>query len=173
LSGTRSKALHRSARGITTDLGAIPGCITSGRDRESHKVAHNWPSVIRVRGGFGQGLLYMAHCALASTCGRLGVCRLFPPHRQIGAAGFWVKRVGCYKARFGGSCFGGRMTRPSPPNHVGELQIKIKKGGKIPFFLLKYVKEYMYCWGYLRTAVGIHCCREEGASWMQFSSLPY
>jgi hypothetical protein len=35
----QSKALHHSARGVTTDLGSIPGCITTGRDRESHRVA--------------------------------------------------------------------------------------------------------------------------------------
>ena len=46
----RSKALHRSARGITTDLGSIQGCITTGCDRESNRAAHNWPSVVRVRG---------------------------------------------------------------------------------------------------------------------------
>ena len=51
----RSKALHLSARGVTTDPGMIPGCITNGRDRESHRAALNWPSVIRVRGGFGWG----------------------------------------------------------------------------------------------------------------------
>uniref|UniRef100_A0A8C8JIR8 RNA helicase n=1 Tax=Oncorhynchus tshawytscha TaxID=74940 RepID=A0A8C8JIR8_ONCTS len=51
----RSKALHLSARGVTTDPGMIPGCITTGHDRESHRVALNWPSVIRVRGGFGWG----------------------------------------------------------------------------------------------------------------------
>ena len=43
-----SKALHLSARGITTDPGSIPGCITTGRDRESHRVAHNWPSGVQV-----------------------------------------------------------------------------------------------------------------------------
>ena len=44
----RSKALHLSGRGITTVPGLIPGCITSGRDWESHRAAHNWPSVIRI-----------------------------------------------------------------------------------------------------------------------------
>ena len=43
-----SKALHLSARGITTDPGLIPGCITTGFDWESHRAAHNWPSVVRV-----------------------------------------------------------------------------------------------------------------------------
>ena len=41
-------------RGVTTDPGSIPGCITTGRDRESHRAAHIWPSVVRVRGGFGR-----------------------------------------------------------------------------------------------------------------------
>jgi hypothetical protein len=31
-----SKALHLSARGVTTDPGSIPGCITTGCDWESH-----------------------------------------------------------------------------------------------------------------------------------------
>ena len=35
--------------------GSIPGCITSGRDQESHRVAHNWPSIVQVRGGLGRG----------------------------------------------------------------------------------------------------------------------
>ena len=51
-----SKALHLSARGVTTDPGSIPGCITTGCDWESHRAVHNWPSVIRVWTGFGQGL---------------------------------------------------------------------------------------------------------------------
>ena len=53
----RSKALHFSARGVTTDPGLIPCCITTGRDRESHRTAHNWPSVAWVRGGVGRGWL--------------------------------------------------------------------------------------------------------------------
>ena len=44
-----SKALRRSARGVTTDPGSIPGCITTGHDREPHRAAHNWPSVVLVR----------------------------------------------------------------------------------------------------------------------------
>jgi hypothetical protein len=45
----RSKALHLSAKGVTTDPGSIPGCITTGSDWQSHTAAHNWPSVVRVR----------------------------------------------------------------------------------------------------------------------------
>ena len=55
LAAQRTKALHQSARGVTTDLGSIPGCVTTVRDWESDRVVHNWPSVIWVRGGFGQG----------------------------------------------------------------------------------------------------------------------
>ena len=44
-----SKALHFSARGIPTDPDSFPGCITTGRDWESHRAAHNWPSVVWVR----------------------------------------------------------------------------------------------------------------------------
>ncbi|XP_070293119.1 uncharacterized protein KIAA1671 isoform X2 [Salvelinus sp. IW2-2015] len=43
-----SKALHLSARGVTTDPGSIPGCIKTGRDLESHRTTHNWPIVGRV-----------------------------------------------------------------------------------------------------------------------------
>ena len=43
------KALHLSARGVTTGHGLISGCITTGRDWESHRAVLNWPSVIRVR----------------------------------------------------------------------------------------------------------------------------
>jgi hypothetical protein len=50
----RSKALHLGARGVTTDPGLIPGCITTGHDGESHR-AHNWPRAIQVRGWFGRG----------------------------------------------------------------------------------------------------------------------
>ena len=51
----RSGLRHCSARGVTTDPGSIPGCIITGCDQESHRAAHNWPSVVRVRGGFGRG----------------------------------------------------------------------------------------------------------------------
>ena len=44
----RSKALHLSARGATTVPGSNVGCITSGRDWESHRAAHNLPSIVRV-----------------------------------------------------------------------------------------------------------------------------
>ena len=44
-----SKVLHLSARGVATDPGSIPGCITTGRDWESHRAVHNWPSVAQVR----------------------------------------------------------------------------------------------------------------------------
>ena len=33
-----------SVLGVTTDLGSIPGCITTGHDWESHRVAHNCPA---------------------------------------------------------------------------------------------------------------------------------
>ena len=50
----RSKVLHRSVSAVTTDPGLILGCVAAGRDREIHEEAHNWPSVIQVRGGFGR-----------------------------------------------------------------------------------------------------------------------
>jgi hypothetical protein len=49
-----SIALRCSARGVTTDPGLIPGCVAEGHDRETHEAAHNWPSFVRVRGGFGR-----------------------------------------------------------------------------------------------------------------------
>ena len=48
------KALHRSAWGVTTDLGLISGCVTAGRDRETHEAAYNLPSFVLVTGGFGR-----------------------------------------------------------------------------------------------------------------------
>jgi hypothetical protein len=51
----QSNALHLSARGVTTDPGSIPGCVTTGHDQETHRAAHNWPSIVRVMGGFDRG----------------------------------------------------------------------------------------------------------------------
>ena len=45
----RSKALHVSARGVTTDPGSIPGCIITGHDWESHRAADNWPNVAQFK----------------------------------------------------------------------------------------------------------------------------
>jgi hypothetical protein len=42
----RSGLRHCSAIGVTIDSGLIPGCITTVRDRESHRTAHNWPCII-------------------------------------------------------------------------------------------------------------------------------
>ena len=49
-----SKTLHLSARGVTAVPGLNPGCITSGRDWESHREAHNWPRVIGGLDGVGR-----------------------------------------------------------------------------------------------------------------------
>ena len=35
-------------------LGSSTGSVAAGHDRETHGVAHNWPSVVRVMGGFGR-----------------------------------------------------------------------------------------------------------------------
>jgi hypothetical protein len=35
-------------------LGSSPGSVAAGRARETHGAEHNWPSIVRVRGGFGQ-----------------------------------------------------------------------------------------------------------------------
>jgi hypothetical protein len=47
----RSKALQLSASGVTTDPGSIPGCITTGRDWESHRTAQRRPGLA---GGVGR-----------------------------------------------------------------------------------------------------------------------
>jgi hypothetical protein len=72
----------------------------------AHRVVQNWPSVVWVRGRFGQwGGLYLAHRALATPCGG-----------DIGAAGFRVNRAGVKKRR---------MTRPSPlPSPLGSCSDK-------------------------------------------------
>ena len=43
-----TKALHLSARGVTTVPSSNPNYHTSSHDCESHRVTHNWASVIRV-----------------------------------------------------------------------------------------------------------------------------
>jgi hypothetical protein len=65
----------------------------------------------------GPGGLYLAHRALATSCGGLGACRLTSSVercflRNIGAAHWlseWVLR-----SAVGGSCLEGRVTLPSP-----------------------------------------------------------
>jgi hypothetical protein len=42
------KALYLSTSGVITDPGSTTGGIATGRDWESHRAAHNWPSVVRV-----------------------------------------------------------------------------------------------------------------------------
>lgn len=48
----RPKELHRSAKGVITDLGSIQGCVAASRDWETHETAHNLSSVVRVTGVF-------------------------------------------------------------------------------------------------------------------------
>uniref|UniRef100_A0A673Z9C5 Nucleoporin 210 n=1 Tax=Salmo trutta TaxID=8032 RepID=A0A673Z9C5_SALTR len=62
------------ARGVTRDPVSIPGCVAAGLDREIHEAAHDWPCIVRVRGGFGVS------------------------RRHIGASGFRVKRAVCQDA---------------------------------------------------------------------------
>ena len=38
----------------TRDPGSSPSSVAAVCDRETHGEAHNWPSVVRVRGGFGR-----------------------------------------------------------------------------------------------------------------------
>jgi hypothetical protein len=35
-------------------LGSSPCCVAADRDPETHGATQNWPSVVRVRGGFGR-----------------------------------------------------------------------------------------------------------------------
>ena len=67
----RSKALHRSAR----DSGSILGCVAA--DRETHERVHNWPHVVRVRGGFGRlGCPYPIPLRSSNSLWRPGACTL-------------------------------------------------------------------------------------------------
>ena len=60
----RSKTFQLSARGVTTDPGSVPGCITIGRDLESHSAAHNWPSIVRVWVWPGQAVIVNKNLSL-------------------------------------------------------------------------------------------------------------
>lgn len=72
----------------------MPDCVTAGR--ELHKAAHNWPSAVRVRGGFGwRAFLGSLHSSVSLWRAR---------HLQAdtscelnGAAGFRVKLEGINK----------------------------------------------------------------------------
>ena len=50
--------------------------LITGCDRESNRAAHSWPSVVRVRGGFGWGALLGSSRSIATPCGEPGFCRL-------------------------------------------------------------------------------------------------
>ena len=86
----RPKALI-SARVVTTDPGSIPGSVAADRDRKTHEAAHNWLSVLRVRGGFGRLGCPCPIMLLDSLC-ELGACTLtsvvnltvFPPTHWCG-----------------------------------------------------------------------------------------
>jgi hypothetical protein len=49
-----NRKFSNECQGATAALFSIPGCVTAGCDREAHEAAHNWLSVIRVRGGVGR-----------------------------------------------------------------------------------------------------------------------
>ena len=111
----QSKALHCSAWGVTTDPGLIPGCMTTGRDWESHRAVHNWPSVVQVRGGCGaQRLLVAGWAPLGWLQSLVEQCFL----RHIGATGFWVKQAGVKKRMFQRMHYS-TFAFPEP---IGELQ---------------------------------------------------
>ena len=46
---TMDYSLHLSTRGVTTDPGSFPDCITTGCDWESFMAAQNCPSLFRIR----------------------------------------------------------------------------------------------------------------------------
>ena len=79
--------------------------FTAGPDRETHEVAHSWPSIVQFRGGFGPAGISFFHHALAAPCGGPGAPAswLRSPAgwwslQHIGAAGFRVKRTVCQEA---------------------------------------------------------------------------
>ena len=55
------KALHRSARGVTADPGLILGCITTGRDWESHRAAIGRRTICPAPSELGEGLAGVGH----------------------------------------------------------------------------------------------------------------
>ena len=66
--------------------------VSASRDRETHEVVHNRPSVFKVRGGFGLAGISLSHRALGTPCGGPGACKLtlvtswavFPPTHWCG-----------------------------------------------------------------------------------------
>ena len=85
-----------------------PGSVTAGRDRETHGAVNNWPSIVRVRGGFGrQG---------CDSCGGPGAvhadtvarCTVFPPTPCWGWLPDQVGVVSRSSAAWLGCVFGGR-----------------------------------------------------------------
>ena len=83
-------------------LGLSPGSVAAGHDRETHGVAHNCPSVIRIGGLSGKDALVPSRTS--DSCGGPGavhadmVARCTRFLRHIGAAGFRVKWVLCQVA---------------------------------------------------------------------------
>ena len=63
----RSKALHLSARGVTTDPGSIPSCSTTRSDLESHMAAHNWPSIVLARVWPGEAVIVNKNLFLSAV----------------------------------------------------------------------------------------------------------
>jgi hypothetical protein len=105
---------------VTTDHGLITGCIAAGRDRETREATHIWPSVVRLRGGFGRQGCPCPHLALVTSVAGQAQCTLtWSPGvqcflRHICAAGIRVKRALCQEAvRLGRVVF--RRTHGSPP----------------------------------------------------------
>ena len=101
-------------------LGSSPGSVAAGRDRETHGAAHNWPSVVRVRGGVWPGRDVLVPSRSSDSSGRPGAvhadtvarCTAFPPTHWCGLASGLSGR--CAKKRCGLVVF--RRTHGSQPS---------------------------------------------------------
>ena len=142
----RSKALHRSTSGVSTDAGYIAVCVAAGCERETHEAAHNWPSVVRVS---PEGMS-LSHRALATPVAGLAHARC--PGRQVycvssdtlvrlasGLSEQCVKE----QSSLAGSCFGGctalDLRHLSRCSNGTRLELPIgyhEKGVKIQHFQL-------------------------------------
>jgi hypothetical protein len=85
-------------------LGSRPGSIAADRDREVCGATHNWPSVVRVRGGVWPVGIFLSHCAPATPVA--GAVHTIQVHSVSSDT---LVRVGCALCGLVGLCFGGRM----------------------------------------------------------------
>jgi hypothetical protein len=98
-------------------LGLRPGSIVTGRDREVHGVALNWPSVVRVREGLA-GRDILASSRTSDSCGRPGAVHANQGCQVHSVSSDTLVRLAsgldarCIKKQCGlvGLCIGGHMT---------------------------------------------------------------